>query len=129
MTNMPPAGRVRPPAASDPAYKSALPLIPPDRQKSLNMSDGRRHGCLDCYRKHVAQAQVLLWEALKGYPLHIWIAIAHLEEAAEESDAEHPDLAMLARSQAAMLEQTQSAAGVDLAPLLQVATDKVPVAP
>jgi hypothetical protein len=133
----PPPPKMTAPAAApttgsaelNPAYKSALPRIPPDRQQALNMLAGRRHNCLDCYRKHVAQAQVLLWESLKGYPLHVWIAVAHLEEAAEESDAEHPDLAMLARAQAAALELAHSAAGIDLTPLLRVATDKAQVAP
>lgn len=45
---------------------------------------GPRPACIDCCRKHVAQAIVLLGESLMGYPDHRWLAVGHLAEAAEE---------------------------------------------
>lgn len=44
-----------------------------------------RKSCLDCVRKHLAQAHVLLDEAALGYPSHRWLAIGHLAEAESES--------------------------------------------
>jgi hypothetical protein len=43
-----------------------------------------RKPCLDCTRKHLAQAEVLMNESLRGYPSHRWLAIGHLAEAEEE---------------------------------------------
>lgn len=52
-----------------------------------------RPSCLDCVRKHLAQAEVLMGEALQGYPHHRWLAIGHLGEAADESVLAYPKLA------------------------------------
>jgi hypothetical protein len=41
-------------------------------------------------RKHLAQAVVLMRESRTGYPTHRWLAIAHLEEASAEAEAEYP---------------------------------------
>ena len=41
-----------------------------------------RLSCLDCVRKHISQAIVLLCEV--AYPLHQWLAIGHLAEAEAE---------------------------------------------
>lgn len=43
-----------------------------------------RPPCTFCARKHLAQALVLLQEARQGYPMHRWLAIGHLAEAADE---------------------------------------------
>jgi len=43
-----------------------------------------RYPCIDCARKHIAQAIVLLNETFQGYPDHRWLAIGHLAEAADE---------------------------------------------
>jgi len=43
-----------------------------------------RETCLFCVSKHISQAIVLVSEAAKGYPYHIWIAIGHLAEAEDE---------------------------------------------
>lgn len=43
-----------------------------------------RSSCLDCCRKHLAQALVLMLEVPQGYPLHGWIAVGHMGEAADE---------------------------------------------
>jgi hypothetical protein len=43
-----------------------------------------RPPCTFCARKHLAQALVLLMESRQGYPQHLWLAIGHLAEAADE---------------------------------------------
>lgn len=40
--------------------------------------------CFYCARKHIAQAEVLMSEALNGYPLHKWLAVGHIAEAEHE---------------------------------------------
>lgn len=52
-----------------------------------------RPPCLDCVRKHLGQAAVLMDEARQGYPLHRWLAIGHLSEAASEILAAVPAFA------------------------------------
>jgi len=52
-----------------------------------------RKTCLDCTRKHLSQAAVLMEEALQGYPDHRWLAVGHLAEASTESLDQYPDLA------------------------------------
>jgi hypothetical protein len=52
-----------------------------------------RESCLDCVRKHLAQAEVLMSEVPQGYPDHQWIAVGHMGEAADESIKDYPALA------------------------------------
>ena len=52
-----------------------------------------RPSCLDCARKHVAQASILLDEAALGYPEHKWLAVGHLAEAEAETLKVWPKLA------------------------------------
>lgn len=52
-----------------------------------------RPSCADCTRKHLAQAAVLMDEAIMGHPEHRYLAIGHLAEAASECALERPDLA------------------------------------
>jgi hypothetical protein len=56
-----------------------------------------RQTCLDCVRKHLGQAHVLLDESRLGYPEHFWLAIGHLAEAESESLKENPDIAYAIR--------------------------------
>ena len=56
-----------------------------------------RNTCLDCVRKHIAQAMILMDEAALGYPFHRWYAAGHLAEAESESRAKHPQLAQRIR--------------------------------
>lgn len=56
-----------------------------------------RKSCLDCVRKHLAQASVLLDEAHLGYPHHRWLAAGHLAEAESECLDEHPEFAIKIR--------------------------------
>ena len=58
---------------------------------------GPRPTCLNCVRKHIGQAIVLLGESLLGYPAHRWIAVGHLGEASEECVERYPELAMKIR--------------------------------
>jgi len=52
-----------------------------------------RKTCLDCVRKHLAQAMILQEESLLGYPQHKWLAIGHLAEASSECVSRFPELA------------------------------------
>ena len=44
-----------------------------------------RESCLDCVRKHIAQALILLTESKLGHPEYKWLAVGHLAEAEAES--------------------------------------------
>ena len=52
-----------------------------------------RDSCLNCVRKHLSQALILMQEVHQGYPQHRWIAIGHMGEAADEALKDHPKLA------------------------------------
>jgi hypothetical protein len=43
-----------------------------------------RPNCVDCTRKHLSQAIVLMDEAYNGYSVHRWLAMGHLAEAESE---------------------------------------------
>lgn len=58
-----------------------------------------RVSCLDCARKHIAAAEVLMNEALLGYPMFSWYAIGHLEQAEEELLSDYPDEAENVRAE------------------------------
>ena len=51
-----------------------------------------RPSCLYCARKHLAQAEVLMCEALNGYPAHMWLAVGHMAEAEHELLETFPDM-------------------------------------
>ena len=57
-----------------------------------------RESCLDCGRKHLAQAIILLEESELGYPLHFWLCIGHLAEASSELLNDYPELAHTIRN-------------------------------
>lgn len=52
-----------------------------------------REVCRECVLKHIAQAIVLVDEAINGYPEHRYLAIGHLAEAESECIAGYPELA------------------------------------
>jgi hypothetical protein len=52
-----------------------------------------RSTCLYCVVKHLSQAIILVSEAQRGYPKHLFYAVGHLAEAEEESIHRFPDLA------------------------------------
>jgi len=58
-----------------------------------------RESCLDCVRKHLAQALILLTESKLGHPEYKWLAIGHLAEAEAESVKQYPDYANLIREE------------------------------
>lgn len=58
-----------------------------------------RRTCIDCVRKHLAQAIILLDEAQGRYPSHFWLAIGHIAEAEAESMDMFPAFAMSLRSE------------------------------
>ena len=51
-----------------------------------------RPSCLNCCRKHLAQAEVLMLEVYKGYVAHSWLAIGHLAEAEDEMLEDYPHI-------------------------------------
>ena len=50
-----------------------------------------REFCPRCAIKHLGQAAILLKEARKGYPHHVWYALAHMAEAEDEIIEFMPD--------------------------------------
>jgi len=52
-----------------------------------------RESCLECVRKHIAQALILLTESKLGHPEHKWLAVGHLAEAEAESVQKFQDFA------------------------------------
>lgn len=53
--------------------------------------------CLNCYRKHVATANVFENESHLGYPLHRWLAVGELCAAENEVLNKYPELAATTR--------------------------------
>lgn len=66
--------------------------------------------CLNCARKHLAQADILMMEAAMGYPLHAWYAMGHMAEASDELVAEYPDVANEIREVRKLYEEAVNAA-------------------
>lgn len=58
-----------------------------------------RASCLSCARKHLAAAEVLMCEALLGYPIFSWYAVGHLEQAEEELLSDYPNEAAAVRAE------------------------------
>lgn len=57
-----------------------------------------RPQCSGCFRKHLAQAVVLMDEAYNGYPIHRWLAMGHMAEAESEMRTLNTDLAKKCRA-------------------------------
>jgi len=92
----------------------AAPMPPSDT------GNGPRPSCVDCARKHVAQAIVLLGEAQLGYPDHKWLAVGHLAEASEEMLGDYPEIAADIRTARLLVmeEDVSTPDLMDLFPLL-----------
>lgn len=58
-----------------------------------------RPSCLDCARKHVAEAEVLMREALMGYPPHAYLAVGHLSQAEAELLKDFEEMAHIIRAE------------------------------
>jgi hypothetical protein len=54
---------------------------------------GPRPSCVECCMKHIGTAIVLLEEAANGYPAHRWLAAGELNEAANETLRDFPEVA------------------------------------
>lgn len=63
-----------------------------------------RNSCLNCVRKHVAQAIVLLIESRMGYEAHRWLALGHLAESEAESLVDYPELALMINAERKAIE-------------------------
>jgi hypothetical protein len=57
-----------------------------------------RESCIDCVRKHIAQALILLTESKLGHPEYKWLAVGHLAEAEAESVLEFEGFANKVRT-------------------------------
>lgn len=68
-------------------------LVEELKEIKANVLAESRPSCLLCVRKHLAQAAVLMDEALQGYPEHRWLAVGHMAEASAESVLAYPRLA------------------------------------
>ena len=56
-----------------------------------------RKSCVDCVRRHLGSAAIVIKEMAMGYPHYDIYAIGELEHAADESLALHRDLALVIR--------------------------------
>ncbi len=66
-----------------------------------------RKVCLDCVRKHLSQANILLEEFATGdYPIHFWYAIGHMAEAESECMEKYTELAALIRAERLVMLET-----------------------
>jgi len=52
-----------------------------------------RSSCLNCARKHLAEALILAIEERQGYKLHKWLAIGEMAQAEAELIQKYPDIA------------------------------------
>ena len=85
---------------------------------SRNGGPPTRPSCLHCVEKHLGTAWVLITEAANGYP-HRLLAIGHLHEAEEESQA-WPELHTAIREAREVYQQTGQTPSFDtLATFLQ----------
>lgn len=64
-----------------------------------------RNTCPRCAIKHLGQAMVLVLETYKGYPHHVWFALAHMAEAEDELLPGMPVEANMIREQRVLLEK------------------------
>lgn len=78
--------------------------------------------CIDCVRKHLAQASVLLDETALGYPHHRWLAAGNMAEAERESRHAYPQLAkMIRQERLKVMRSHNEAVVVDLENLIRYA--------
>ncbi len=62
---------------------------------------------MNCARKHLAQASILMMEAKQGYPLHEWFAMGHMAEAGDELLLDFPELATEIRTHRKLYEDNR----------------------
>ena len=86
-----------------------------------------RVSCLDCARKHIAQAAVLIDESVLGYPTHRWRAVGHLAEAESELTRDYLYMAQEIRGhRVAYIGDKRYDVPIDqlIATLTEIASDK-----
>lgn len=64
-----------------------------------------RPSCLNCVRKHLAEAEIYLTESKLGYDRHFWMAIGSMSHACAESIRDYPELALVLRNEYKLLEE------------------------
>lgn len=79
-----------------------------------------RETCLDCTRKHLAQALILLTESKLGHPEHKWLAVGHLAEAEAESVEKYPEYANSIRTERLRITDDEK---FDILKLIKQATE------
>lgn len=85
-----------------------------------------RSSCLNCCRKHLSQALVLMLEVPQGYPIHGWIAVGHMGEASDEMIDEYPALAERIREERlAYMSSLDAAMSFDETDGLQIDLEKL----
>lgn len=77
--------------------------------------------CLNCYRKHIATANVYENESHLGYPLHRWLAVGELCCAENEVLNKYPELAATTREY--RLKLMMEGVPVSTLDLITLATD------
>lgn len=83
-----PYGTIAKPAKIDGTHDVLVPLL------HKHYTQGVRPSCLDCCRKHLGQAVILLQESeFAEYGHHFWLGIGHLAEAESESLSSYPGFA------------------------------------
>ena len=81
-----------------------------------------RPTCLDCARKHLSQASILLEEYATGdYDVHFWYAMGHMAEAESEVMADYPELAALIRIERVKMIDNEGYF-TDFEPLIEMAS-------
>lgn len=68
------------------------------------MNEIVRDTCARCAVKHIAQARVLMNETKLGYPWHVYFALGHLAEAADELVQLMPEEAVRVREARLVIE-------------------------
>lgn len=58
-----------------------------------------RESCLICARKHIAEAEILMREALMGYCHYAYLAVGHLSQAEAELLKEFSEMAHIVRAE------------------------------
>ncbi len=96
----PPPRPERPQPVADNNILSQEKRIKSNETNSLNKKNpinvdnaGPRPSCINCCMKHIGTAIVLMEEASNGYPVHKWLAVGELNEAANEIIRDFPDIA------------------------------------
>lgn len=67
-----------------------------------------RQPCLQCFRKHIGNAAVLIEEYLDGYHNYAHMVVGHLDQAAQEIRKYSPELAHVVRAHRIKWQQDET---------------------